>query len=105
MKEKDYDLSTRCVHVAVLESPLWPQGDHDRLFVAGGHWGALVVVPRHMDDSEIDLRLDLPRAGSHTGTFREPALFQARGWGSLPTRGLFPFPRLSTTIDYCLGGG
>lgn len=64
MKEKDYDLSTRCVHVAVLESPLWPQGDHDRLFVAGGHWGALVVVPRHMDDSEIDLRLDLPRAGS-----------------------------------------
>jgi len=42
-----------------------------------------------MDDPEIDLRLDPPRPGSHTGTYGEPAIFRARGWGLTPPAGFF----------------
>ena len=56
---------------AVLEGPLGSEGDLDPLFAVGGHGCAVVAVPRRMDDPEVDIRLDPPRAGSHTGTLGE----------------------------------
>lgn len=52
--------------VAVLEGSLRPQGDLDSLFTVGGYRLAVAAVARDMDDPKIHLRLDLPRAGSHT---------------------------------------
>jgi len=52
-----------------FRSPLEPEGDLDRLFAVGGHGGAGVANLGEMDDPEIDLRLDGPRAGSRSVTF------------------------------------
>jgi len=42
------------------------------LFVVGGHDGAPAAILRGMDNPEVDLRFDPPRAGSHTVTLGEP---------------------------------
>jgi len=46
--------------------------DLDHLFAIGGQRGAVVADLGCMDDPEIDLWLDPPRAGSHTVTLGEP---------------------------------
>ena len=64
--------------VAVFERPLGPQGNPDRLFAIGGPGAAFLVVQGDVDDAGIDLRLDPSGAGSNTGTFGEPDIFQPR---------------------------
>ncbi len=66
------DFGLKGAYVAVFKGPLGTQGDLDRLFAVGGHWGAVVADFGNMDYTEINLRLDPTRAGSHTVTFGEP---------------------------------
>jgi hypothetical protein len=82
--------------VAILERPFGPEGDLDHLFEAGCHRGATVANLGGMYDPEPDLRLDRARAGSHTVTLGEPALFQARGWVFIPPAGFFAFLKPSS---------
>lgn len=52
--------------------PPWARGDLDRLLAVGRHGGAVVAILAEVDDPEIDLQLDPPRAGSNTVTFGAP---------------------------------
>src|SRR4030066_341231 len=57
----------------ILEHSLGFHGDLHGLFAVGGHRDAFLVVQGDVDDAEIDLRLDPPRAGYHTGKVGDPA--------------------------------
>jgi hypothetical protein len=58
--------------VAVIERPLGPEGDLDRLFAVGGHGSATLGILGEVDDPEPNLRLDRPGAGSQSVTDGEP---------------------------------
>jgi len=57
--------------IAVFEGIFGLKSDLNHLFAVGCHRGALVADLCDMDDPEIDLRLDPPRAGSQSVTFGE----------------------------------
>jgi hypothetical protein len=60
--------------VAVLEGPVGPQGDLDRLFAVGGHGRDVMAFQGGVDDAEPDLGLSPARAAaSNTVTLSEPA--------------------------------
>jgi len=52
--------------VAIIEGPLWSEGDLDGLFAVSGHSGATLGILGEMDDPEIYLVLDTPRTGDST---------------------------------------
>ena len=57
--------------IADFERSLGPR-HFDRLLAVGVRNCAVVGGLRGVGNSEVDLRFDPPRAGSHTGTYREP---------------------------------
>ena len=99
--------SRQGAYVAVFKRPLGPEGDFDHLFAVGHHRGVTLAILGQMENPEIDLRLDPSWAGSHTVTFGEPWLFEARGWDgilprafSLPDHAFLP-PRLYCFRRHC----
>lgn len=70
---------------AVFEGVFGSQGDLNRFFAVDGHGDAVVASLGNMDDSEIDLHLDLAQAGSQSVTFRDsgvPVTSPLESWRS-----------------------